>query len=116
MKRDKLTEGIAAMRIEYRSGEAMSIRTNQTTTLLQIKTVATTLAERLKDGRAQNRLYANAICATLRPLQYARKTERRQNAELSLHYGRGTTVTTHFVINDPFCNMDPFCNKSRPIL
>ena len=115
MKSEELTEGIAAMRSEYRSGEAMSICTNEMTPLLQIKTVATTLAERLQDGRAQNCLYANAICAKLRPLQYARKTERQQNAELSLHYGRGTTVTTHFVIN-PFCNMDPFCNKSRPIL
>ena len=102
------------MRSEYRSGVAMSNVTSETTPLMRRKTVATTVAVRLNDGRAQNRLYTTF--AARRPEQYARKTtnnrvasrqrslhdgwsstpQRQQTTVSSLHYVRcATTVDGH---------------------
>ena len=60
------------MRSEYRSGVAMSNVTSETTPLMRRKTVATTVAVRLNDGRAQNRLYTTFAARRLE--QYATAT------------------------------------------
>ena len=61
---NEVTENLADMCSEYRSREM--------TSLMWKKTVAKTVAVRLNDGRAHNRLYT--MFGTRQPEQYARKT------------------------------------------